>query len=119
MIYSYPHLLRIFQLIRLLSRDSKIMQLVISKAGVQIIFDKINQLIPKIFETGNSEDKPYTSLLIEIISIAKRMYMYLEEQDDCSNPDSSKADAIIDTTNNEDQQLILEQLVTPLQALLK
>ena len=62
---------------RLLSRDSKIMQLVISKGGVRIICDQIKILQPMVLENLGHDETPYTPLLIEIISITKRMHTHL------------------------------------------
>lgn len=117
--YSYSHLLRIFQLIRLLSRDPKILELLISKGGVKIMCDKVKQLQPKVLEHPNDEEKPYASLLIEVISIAKRMYSFLDEHKINKENSKGKSKGLIDTTNNDDQKLLIEQLMYPLQTLLR
>lgn len=81
--------------------------------------DKVKQLQPKVLEHPNDEEKPYASLLIEVISIAKRMYSFLDEHKLNKENGKNKSKVLIDTTNNDDQKLMIEQLLYPLQTLLR
>jgi len=116
--YSYPHLLRLFQLIRLLSRDPNIMELLICKNGIKIVSDRIRNLQRKV--SNDSENDNNKFLLIELISIAKRMYLHLETfGKDKENEMNAKGKGLLEKHHQMNDKQILEELLEPLQLLLK
>lgn len=54
------------------------MQLLISKGGVKIIVERVQNLQSKIVKNSEGDNSKYFLLLTEVISIAKRMYVYLD-----------------------------------------
>ena len=95
------------------------MELLIFKGGVSIIVSKIKQLQVKI--NGDSEEDINSSipLLIEVVSIAKRMYAYIEEKKNDTENIKTKGDSFIESHSNENDKMMLEELIDILQSLLK
>jgi hypothetical protein len=91
------------------------MQLVITKGGVRVICDQIRTLQPKVIENLAHDETPFTPLLIEIISIAKRMHTYLLENDQ----QNTKSAAFIESANYDDQKMEIEDTLPLLQELLR
>ena len=91
------------------------MKILISKGGVNIVADRIRHLQPKVLENLAHDETPYTPLLIEVISIAKRMHVYISE----NSEDEVHDDILINTANKEDQIFMIENLLPLLIDLLK
>ena len=68
---SFDHMLRVFSLARLLSRDKNLMQLFIEMGGPKVINYKLRQL-----QSMKKDEKNETHivLLIELIAILKRIF---------------------------------------------
>lgn len=94
------------------------MQLLIFKGGVQIVTDKIKSLQAEAC-SSEGDNSACISLLIEVVSTAKRIYGYLEEQKSGGGKLIGKGESIIDTNSNDNDQLMIEELAETLQLLLK
>lgn len=95
------------------------MELLIFKGGVNIIVSKIKHLQAKINDGSDEDGSKGTPLIIEVVSIAKRMYAYIEEKKNDSENIDTKADAFIENHPNENDKLMLEELIDILQSFLK
>lgn len=92
------------------------MKIFISKGGVKIISERIQHLHPKVIKTLGHDETPYiTPLLIEVISIAKRMHVYILENTEKVEDD----DLLIDTSNKEDHINTIENMLPLLIDLLR
>ena len=96
------------------------MELLISKAGVKIISDQIFDLKHKISNSDDEERGKFSALLIEVITIAKRMYVYLDNRpSDPSSPDMGiRGKQLLGKKSQEDNMQVLEELITPILELL-
>ena len=96
------------------------MELLISKAGVKIISDQIFDLKYKILNSDDERRVNFNLLLTEVITIARRMYVYLDSRpSDPSSPDMGiKGKQLLSKKSQEDDIQVLEELITPLLELL-